>query len=134
MFNARSILTSNTPHTRCPHVPGAGIPWSDALPVPLQGLVVPPVSFQIHKDYEMRAGHIEGCDAANQPCFCEFHFVLTHLRSDDDDVFYEAPVYTESLTSWRLIDGRWLTCHTTIDQLKPGGLATQVSVTSSMPR
>ncbi|MBB1074938.1 hypothetical protein HUU62_11015 [Rhodoferax sp. 4810] len=134
MRNALYTKAPNANDINCPFHVGPTVSWLDELPPPLQSLVVPPVRFNVHEDYEMQAGHVKGCDAANQPCFCEFHFVLTDLRSDDDDVFYEAPVYTELSTSWRLIDGRWLTCHTTIDRLKHAGLARCYSVTNSMPR
>lgn len=134
MRNALYTKTPNASHGGCPLHAGPAVAWQDHLPAPLQNLVVPPVSFQVHADYEMLADHTDGCDAANQPCFCEFHFVVTELRSDDDEIFFEAPVYAETLTSWRLLDERWLVCRTTIDRLKPGGAATRFSVASAMPR
>lgn len=118
----------------CPFYPVPAVAWSDELPPPLKSLVVVPVRFEQHQDYEMRANHIDGCDAANRPCFCEFQFVVTELRCDDDEVFYETPVYTESLTSWRLIDERWLVCQTTIDRLKRDGRDTRFFVTNAKPR
>ncbi len=39
----------------------------------------------------MAADRICGRDAVNEPCFCAFRYVLTQLRSDDDEVYYEAP-------------------------------------------
>ena len=120
------------PH--CPYIPGPLVAWSDDLPTPLKHLVVAPVSFHMHQDYEMLADHTDGCDATNQPCFCEFHFVMTQLRSDDDEVFFETPVYAETLTSWRLIDERWLVCRTTVDRLAEGGCHTQISISNAMPR
>jgi hypothetical protein len=121
-------------HAHCLGRPDPAVAWSDDLPAPLQDLVVAPVHFQVHEDYEMRAARITGRDLSHRPCYCASHFVLTDLRADDDDLFYEAPVYTESLTSWRLIDERWLVCHTTIDRLKPGGTDTRFSITQTMPR
>jgi len=118
----------------CPFDQGTPVAWSDDLPVPLQSLVVPPVRFEVHEDYELQANHTDGCDALSRPCFREFQFVVTELRSDDDEMFYEAPVYTESLTSWRLIDERWLVCQTTIDRLKRGGRDTRFFVSNTMPR
>lgn len=124
----------NAAGTRCQLHTDRAIAWQDDLPAPLQGLVVVPVRFEVHEDYEMLADHTDGCDAANLPCFCEFHFVVTDLRSDDDEVFFEAPVYTETLTSWRLIDERWLVRQTTIDRLRSGGVSTRFSITQKMPR
>jgi hypothetical protein len=94
----------NAIRSNCPHHAVPATDWLDDLPASLKDLVVPPVSFEGALDYEMFANHTHGRDTANQPCFSEFRFVLTQLRSDDDDVFYEAPVYAESLTSWRLVD------------------------------
>jgi hypothetical protein len=71
---------------------------------------------------------------ANRPCFSEFRFVLTQLRSDDDEMFYDAPVYAESLTSWRLIDERWLVCRTTFASFDHVGVLTRFSLSDAMPR
>lgn len=133
----RSALYPQAPNADsigCPFHLGPAIAWQDDLPPPLQSLVVAPVRFEVHADYEMLADHTDGCDAANQPCYCEFHFVVTELRSDDDEVFFEAPVYAEKLTSWRLIDERWLVCQTTLNRLKRGGRDTRFFVTNTMPR
>jgi hypothetical protein len=127
-------LISNERPSQCPYIPGSAVAWSDDLPTPLKHLVVAPVSFQVHHDYEMQAEHTDGCDATNRLCFCEFHFVMTQLRSDDDDVFFETPVYSETLTSWRLIDDRWLVCHTTMDRLAADGSHTRLSISNAMPR
>ncbi|APW45459.1 hypothetical protein RA876_02710 [Rhodoferax antarcticus] len=108
--------------------------WSENLPAGLNGLVVAPVRFRVHEDYELTAGSTTGCDATSRPCYCEFHSVQTHLRSDDDEVFYEVPVYAESRTSWRLLDGRWLVRQTTLNRLEPGGTNTHFFVTQTMPR
>jgi hypothetical protein len=96
--------------------------------------VVPPISFQVHQEYDMLAERTCGCDAANKPCYGAFRFVQTQLRSDDDEVFYEAPVYAESLTSWRLIDERWLVCRTTVGSFDAAGFVTSFSVSDTMPR
>ena len=114
--------------------PDPAVAWAEDLPAALRDWVVAPVYFQRHEDYEIRAARITGRDLTHQPCYCASHFVLTDLRADDDDLFYETPVYTESLTAWRLIDERWLVCHTTINRLKPGGTDTRFSVAQHMPR
>lgn len=120
--------------SHCPYIPDTAVAWSDDLPTPLRHLVVAPVRFRVHRDYEMQATHTDGCDATNQPCFCEFHFVMTQLRSDDDEVFFETPVYSETLTSWRLVDERWLVCHTTVDRLTADGSQTRLSISNAKPR
>lgn len=124
----------NEGNTHCPYRPGHGVEWSADLPADLNALVVPPVSFDVSRDYEMRADHTHGRDVANQPCFNEFRFVVTQLRSDDDEVFYEAPVYAEALTCWRLVDERWLVCKTTVDNFDPRGSHTYFSISNTMPR
>jgi len=134
MSHALSTTSSNGFKTKGSCRAEPSVAWSDDLPAPLKNLVVTPVHFQVHEDYEIRAGRTTGCDLANRPCYCASHFVLTDLRTDDDDVFYETPVYTESLTSWRLIDERWLVCRVTVDRLKPGGKNTQFQITQTMPR
>lgn len=104
------------------------------LPLDLQGLVVQPVRVEVFHDDESQAESTCGTDFADDPCFVEFQYVLTQLRSDDDEVFYEAPVYTEKLTSWRLADGRWFVWHTKIDQQRRDGAQTSVSFSDRSPR
>jgi hypothetical protein len=97
-------------------------------------VVVAPVRFDVLQDYEIAADRTKGYDSAHRPCFCAFRYVLTQLRSDDDEVFYEAPVYSETLTSWRLPDDRWLVCHTTTGNADRGEVQTRLSLRDSMPR
>ena len=108
--------------------------WMTDLPLDLKDLVVAPVSVDLFNEYEMQADGAQGRDTVNAPCFYEFRYVLTQLRSDDDEVFYEAPVYAETLTSWRMIDERWLVCRTTLDRLNHRGPQTRLSVSDRMPR
>ncbi|WP_342619220.1 hypothetical protein [Rhodoferax sp. GW822-FHT02A01] len=108
--------------------------WLADLPPDLLDLVVAPVSIDVFHEYEMQAERTQGRDAANAPCFCEYRFVLTQLRSDDNEVFYETPVYAETLTSWRLLDERWLVCRTTLDRLGQHGSQTILSLSDHMPR
>jgi len=100
--------THNDRSENCPLRHTSNDQWSRHLPPALKDLVVTPVSFQVSRDYEIQAEHTHGRDISNQPCFSQFQFVLTGLHCDDDEIFYEIPVYTESLTSWRLLDERWL--------------------------
>lgn len=116
------------------HAQALPVMWWQHLPSPLRELVVEPVQFEVLQDYEMAADRTQGYDSAHQPCFCAFRYVLTQLRSDDDEVFYEAPVYTETLSSWRLPDDRWLVCHTTTGSADRGEFQSRLSLRDSMPR
>lgn len=134
MSTASYTPVSNAASASCPYNLDRSIAWSDDLPTDLRDLVVAPVRFAVFQDYEMRADHTQGRDASDQPCYSEFRFVLTQLRSEDDEVFYEAPVYAESLTSWRLVDERWLVCRSTVGDPDRGGLHTSLTVSDVMPR
>lgn len=118
----------------CPSRQAQARRWLTDLPHDLKALVVAPVTVDVFQEYEMQAERAQGRDAADTPCFSEFRYVLTELRSDDDEVFYETPVYAETLTSWRLIDERWLVCRTTLDRLGHGGSQTELSLSEQMPR
>jgi hypothetical protein len=120
--------------TDCPLRHTLNDQWSQDLPAALKDLVVAPISFDVSRDYEMRAEHTDGRDTANQTCFSEFRFVLTQLCCDDDEVFYEVPVYAESLTSWRLVDERWLVCRTQVSHVDQSVGQTSLSVSDTMPR
>lgn len=123
----------NTGDLVCP-LRHPNVPWSQDLPPPLKDLVLAPVNFDVARDYEIRAEHTQGRDAANRPCFSEFRFVLTQLRSDDDEVFYEVPVYAESQTAWRLFDERWLVCRTRVRGGAHAGSETSLALSDAMPR
>jgi hypothetical protein len=133
MFTALYTKTPNASYSPCPSLQGPNIDWTEELPAPLQALVVPPTRFDVHSDYEMQAEHTHGCDAANTPCYNAYRFVLTQLRSDDDEVFYEAPVYAESLTAWRLVDARWLVCRTVESPFDCSQASTSYSISDTMP-
>jgi len=134
MGNALCTTVVNAGVPDCParHMPNTH--WQRDLPAALQDIVVAPSSFEVARDYEMAAERICGRDASHAPCFCEFHYVLTQLRSDDDEVYYETPVYEETLTSWRLTDQRWLVRRTTIRNLECGEVSTHLSLSDTMPR
>lgn len=118
----------------CPNRLGYGTRWEDELPPALKDLVVPPISFDVFKEYELQADRTCGCDATNQPCYCAFRLIQTQLRSDDDEVYFEEPVYAESITSWRLLDERWLVCHTTVASFDDAAVQTRFSLSDAMPR
>jgi hypothetical protein len=133
---AASLYTKlpNARRANCPSRQAQGRRWLTDLPPDLQDLVVPPVSVDVFEEYEMQAEGARGHDAGNAPCYYEYRYVLTQLRSDDDELYYEAPVYSETLTSWRLVDERWLVCRTTLDRLHPTGAQTRYSVSERQPR
>lgn len=133
MGTALYTQASNAGDSVCP-LRHANIPWSQDLPPTLKDLVLTPVHFDVARDYEMRADHTHGRDAANRPCFSEFRFILTQLRSDDDEVFYEVPVYAESQTAWRLVDERWLVCRTRVGHDAHADSQTSLTLSDAMPR
>lgn len=120
--------------TDCPHRLGADTRWADELPPALKDLVVAPIRFDVHQEYELQAERTWGCDAANQACYSAFRLLQTQLCSDDDEVFFEEPVSAESITSWRLVDERWLICHTTVTRFDEESMHTRFSVSDEMPR
>lgn len=134
MGTALYTPTSSAINPDCPHRLGHAIRWSDDLPPILKDLVVLPIRFDVAREYEMLADHTLGRDASNEPCYCAFRFVLTQLCSDDDEVFYEVPAHAELLTSWRLLDERWLVCRTTVNDFDRGEFQTSLSLSDSMPR
>jgi hypothetical protein len=134
MGNALCTTVANAGYPDCPvrHVPDRH--WLQDLPTALQDMVVAPASFEVARDYEMSAERTFGRDASNAPCYCEFHYVVTQLRSDDDELYYEAPVYAETLTSWRLTDQRWLVRRTTSHNPEGGEGRIHLSLSDTMPR
>ena len=129
-----SATTLNASAGRGPVRAAAPIVWWQGLPSPVRALVVAPTHFEVRQEYEIAADRTQGYGEDHQPCFCAFRYVLTQLRSDDDEVFYETPVYAETVTSWRLLDDRWLVSHTTIGNLDRGEFQTRLSLSDSMPR
>jgi hypothetical protein len=96
--------------------------------------VVVPIHFDRQRDEEMLAWHTSGQGADGRPCYCTYQFVLTRLRSDDDEFFYEAPVYAESLTAWRLRDTRWLVHRSVYGGLGCRQAQSSYSFSSTQPR
>jgi hypothetical protein len=133
---AKSLYTNvfSEISTDCPYRQAKVIRWTDDLPPQLQGLVVAPVRFDVFQEFEMQADRTCGRDVTNQPCYSEFRFVVTQLRSDDDEVFFEVPVYAETLTSWRLLDERWLICRTISGKFDLAESQTSFSLSDTMPR
>jgi hypothetical protein len=125
---------SNAINPDCPYQLGRDIRWAEDLPPALKNLVVAPIRFDVFREFEMQADRTCGRDASNQPCYSEFRFVVTQLCSDDDEVYYETPVYAESMTCWRLLDERWLVCRTTVVGFDLADVKTSLSLSEAMPR
>jgi hypothetical protein len=81
--------------------------WRDLL-AEWREMVVVPLDFDFFGDAEVDAERVIGYDENRERCYCAHRYVVTTLRSDDDEDYYIVPAYGESQTSWRLRDGRWL--------------------------
>ncbi|MGE5471324.1 MAG: hypothetical protein ACM3X0_11055 [Bacteroidota bacterium] len=82
--------------------------WIEHLPDEWLDAVEPPLYFEQHSEYEIRAERTVGYNADDRPCFTSHRFLLTSLASDDDDEFYEIVTYAEEMAAWHMRDGRWL--------------------------
>lgn len=60
--------------------------------------------------------------------------MLTALKSDDDEVFYEMPDYAETQTAWRLRDARWLVYRELVANVEEGKVCRFFSISDAMPR
>jgi hypothetical protein len=83
-------------------------PWQQGLPKEWRDMAVGPLYFKHYEEYEIQAERSVGYDEDDAPCFCSHRFELNELRSEDGEEFYETTTYAESVTGWRLRDGRWL--------------------------
>jgi hypothetical protein len=126
--------STNEINPDCPHRHVHGNQWADDLPSPLKDLVVPPICLDVFKEYELQADRTCGRDAAGQACYYASRLFQSELRSDDDEAYFEYPVYAEAHTSWRLLDERWLTCHTVVTNCEEAGFQTSFTVNETMPR
>ncbi|MBA4263370.1 MAG: hypothetical protein C0443_15495 [Comamonadaceae bacterium] len=123
-----------TEHSACHGQRPRRVAWTEELPPDLIGVVVPPVRFDIEQDHHIVADRSLGLDAQGQACFCAFRYVQTALRSEDDEFFYETPVYIETVTAWRLPDRRWITSHKVVRGAGGGAVVPQISLCEGMPR
>ena len=108
--------------------------WQTELPADWRAQVVEPVRFEVQQEHEILADRVDGLDAAQQPCYLAHRYVLTQLRCDDDERFYEVPVYIETLTAWRLHDGRWLHLRQTISDCERGVAQRRLGLSPARPR
>jgi hypothetical protein len=97
-------LPARASHPRQPSDPD----WQQALPAEWRTAALAPLTFAVHREYEIPASRIFGYDADGVPCYYRHDFVLGAPRSDDDEEFYEAVIYGEEVEAWRLRDERWL--------------------------
>jgi hypothetical protein len=97
-------------HRSCHRNADEEVPWAAQLPREWSKQVVAPLCFSRFRDYEILSERVVGYEdaAEEEPCYCEHYFVLTDIRSDDDEIYYVVPSYWEHLVAWRLCDGRWL--------------------------
>lgn len=97
-------------------------------------LVVPPRSFRVFRDHEIAARRVVGHDGGDIPCFHAYDYRLLDVRSDDDEEYYLAVSYSESVSAWRLSDGRWLV-HRRVEPLGEEDAAiSATSIDERMPR
>ena len=82
--------------------------WQQRLPLQWRAMVVGPLRFALHREYEVAASRMFGYDEDERPCYYHHQFHLDAPRTDDGEDFYAALVYGEEVEAWRLVDGRWL--------------------------
>ena len=83
--------------------------WLLFLPDEWRDMVIEPLDFQQHREYEMAAMRSFGYDVDGLTCYYAHSYALNESRTDDDEDFYEVVAYGESVHAWRLRDERWLT-------------------------
>lgn len=71
-------------------------------------MVVAPVDFTQHREYEIAAARHFGYDDGGQHCYYQHDYLLTETRSDDDEDYYQVVTHSETVRAWRLRDERWL--------------------------
>ena len=93
--------------------------WLACLPGAWREMVVEPLDFVEHREYEMAASRCFGHDVDGEVCYYAHGFALNETRSDDDEDFYQVVAYSEAVNAWRLRDERWL-IHRVIHQCGEG--------------
>ena len=83
--------------------------WREYLPAEWRAMVVEPLSFVSHREYEIPASRTLGYAPDNEVCYYRHCYLLAESRSDNDEEFYPVVTRGESLRAWRLRDDRWLT-------------------------
>ena len=80
--------------------------WLLFLPDEWRDMVIEPLDFQQHREYEMAAMRSFGYDVDGLTCYYAHSYALNESRTDDDEDFYEVVAYGESVHAWRLRDER----------------------------
>ena len=81
----------------------------------------------------LRSGWAD-CRNADIPRFQAYDYRRLDVRSDDDEEYYLTVSYSESVSAWRLRDGRWLV-HRRVEPLGDEDVATSaLSIDARMPR
>lgn len=107
--------------------------WSSLLPTEWRRRVIRPRTFRVHHEHEIAARRILGYDSRGNACFYAHDYRQMDLRSDDDEDFYQALAYSESMTAWRLRGGRWLV-HRRVEPLgEEGESGSSFGVEADMP-
>ena len=82
--------------------------WLAHLPAEWRDMVIAPLDFVEHREYEMLARRCLGYDVDGETCYYAHDYALAESRSDDDEDFYQVVAYSETVHAWRLRDERWL--------------------------
>lgn len=107
MISTPGPLQESTCQSRRPR-PAEPTAWQTDLPSEWRAMVIAPLALTTYRDFEMAAERVVGRDEDDQPCYCASRFIVAETRSDDDEEYYQVAAYAESLSAWRLRDGRWL--------------------------
>lgn len=124
-------ISPNRQHSRCwprgpqrfTYPPGSPEPaWTDKLPSKWRPMIVAPLVFHCHTEYEITASRTLGEDEDGRRCYYAHDYLLVGERSDDGEDFYRAVDYGEKVCAWRLRDERWLIYREVItrDDVAPG--------------
>ena len=82
--------------------------WLAQLPDEWRDMVITPLDFVEHCEYEITARRCFGYDVDGETCYYAHGYALNESRSDDDEDFYQVVAYSETVHAWRLRDDRWL--------------------------
>ncbi|MGB0126017.1 MAG: hypothetical protein WBP72_00165 [Rhodocyclaceae bacterium] len=96
--------------------------------------MVPPLRFEIQREYEVAAARVIGRDERDMPCYCAYTYTLTQLYCEDDDVLYVTVVYAEERVAWRLRTGQWLIRHAVAAHEDCAHSSTSLFFADSMPK
>jgi hypothetical protein len=110
------------------------IDWESDVPWYMKDMVVAPFEFTVHQDYEILADRTVGNDLQDEACYCAYRYVETRLQSEDDDVVYVAPVYAQTISSWRMLNGYWLVLTKTYLEFDTGKHQSAITISKAMPR